>query len=153
MRFSAPPAPSTDKPGGAPSITRGREQFSSIGCSFCHTPELRTSTHSTVAALSNKAVQLYSDLALHDMGNNLADGVSQGQAGPQEFRTAPLWGLGQRAFFLHDGRADNLISAIEEHYSPGKVGKGASQANPVIKRYRSLSDSEKQDLLNFLRSL
>jgi CxxC motif-containing protein (DUF1111 family) len=153
MRFSAPPAPSNDKPGGAASIARGRLQFVSIGCGFCHTPELRTSSHSKVAALNDKAAQLYSDLALHDMGANLADGVSQGQAGPQEFRTAPLWGLGQRAFFLHDGRADNLVKAIEDHYSAGKPGKGGSDANMVVRRYRKLPDSDQQDLLNFLRSL
>ena len=87
------------------------------------------------------------------MGTKLADGVSQGQAGPREFRSAPLWGLGQRSFFLHDGRSSNLIDAIEAHYSPGINGKGGSEANPVIRRYRRLDGSEKQDLLNFLRSL
>jgi len=153
MRFSAPRAASPDAPGGADSIGRGRRHFDEIGCAHCHTPQLRTSKHSSVAALSDKPVNLFSDLALHNMGSNLADGVSQGQAGPQEFRTAPLWGLGQRAFFLHDGRADNLIAAIEEHFSAGNHGKGASEANAIVREYRKLGDTEKQDLLNFLRSL
>jgi CxxC motif-containing protein (DUF1111 family) len=153
MRFSAPPTPSADAPGGAASIAKGRADFMKIGCSQCHTPELTTSSNSTVAALSGQPVRLFSDLALHDMGIRLADGVSQGQAGPQEFRSAPLWGLGQRSFFLHDGRTGDLDEAIQWHASPGKLGKGGSEANPVVHEYRELSEKEKQDLLNFLRSL
>jgi len=81
------------------------------------------------------------------MGDGLADGVSQGQAGPREFRSAPLWGLGQRIFFLHDGRTRNLDQAIQEHASTG------SEANGVIRNYNNLRESQQQDLLNFLRSL
>src|SRR6185436_1263440 len=98
------------------------------GCAFCHTPTLTTGK-SKIAALSNKAVNLYSDLLLHDMGVGLSDGVSQGEAGPREFRTAPLWGLGQRLFFLHDGRASDLITAIKAHQSLG------SEANSVASKY------------------
>ena len=90
---------------------------------------------------------LFSDLLIHDMGVGLADGVSQGQAGPRDFRTAPLWGLGQRIFFLHDGRTKNLIEAIQAHQSSG------SEANGVINRFNNLREDVKQDLLNFLRSL
>jgi CxxC motif-containing protein (DUF1111 family) len=100
-----------------------------------------------VAALRNQVANLYSDLLLHDMGKGLADGVSQGQAGPSEFRTAPLWGLGQRIFFLHDGRTSDLVEAIKEHRSDG------SQANRVIGNFNDLKEKQKQDLLNFLRSL
>jgi CxxC motif-containing protein (DUF1111 family) len=101
-----------------------------------------------VAALSAKEVDLYSDLALHDMGEGLADGISQGQATSSEFRTAPLWGLGQRIFFLHDGRTRDLKRAIQEHRSSG------SEANRVVRKFFSqLSQSEQQDILNFLRSL
>jgi len=103
--------------------------------------------NAAVAALRNKAVNLYSDLVTHDMGNGLADGVSQGEAGPREFRTAPLWGLGQRLFFLHDGRTSDLIAAIRAHRSTG------SEANTVIGNFNNLSENQKQDLLNFLRSL
>ena len=102
MRFLAPPAPSSDTPGGATSIANGKNLFNSVGCAYCHTPTLHTGK-STVAALSEKNVNLYSDLLVHDMGSGLADGVSQGQAGPREFRTAPLWGLGQRIFFSTTG--------------------------------------------------
>jgi CxxC motif-containing protein (DUF1111 family) len=146
MRFLAPPVPSTDTPGGTPSIAAGRILFSAVGCAHCHTPSLTTSS-STVAALSNKKVNLFSDLLLHDMGVGLADGVSQGEAGPREFRTAPLWGLGQRIFFLHDGRTSDLINAIRSHASSG------SEANGVVSNVFGLSETQKQHLLNFLRSL
>jgi CxxC motif-containing protein (DUF1111 family) len=78
---------------------------------------------------------------------DLADGVSQGVAAKDEFRSAPLWGLGQRVFFLHDGRTSDLVEAIEAHDSNG------SDAKSVIELYEALSNKEKQDLLNFLRSL
>ncbi len=81
------------------------------------------------------------------MGVGLADGVSQGEAGPREFRTAPLWGLGQRLFFLHDGRTSDLITAIRAHRSTGSEGSG------VTANFNGLSENQKQDLLNFLRSL
>jgi CxxC motif-containing protein (DUF1111 family) len=147
MRFLAPPAPSQDTPGGAASIAHGKELFDDVGCAVCHTPTLQTGT-SAVAALSGKPANLYSDLALHDMGDGLADGISQGQATSREFRTAPLWGLGQRIFFLHDGRTTDLKRAIREHRSP------RSEANRVVRRFfNDLKQSEQQDLLNFLRSL
>ena len=146
MRFLAPPAPSPDTPGGASSISNGSMLFAHVGCDQCHTPTLTTGD-STVAALSNQRVNLYSDLLIHDMGVGLADGVSQGGAGPREFRSAPLWGLGQRMFFLHDGRTSNLVSAIRSHQSVG------SEANGVIANFLGLNENQKQDLLNFLRSL
>jgi CxxC motif-containing protein (DUF1111 family) len=146
MRFLDQPVPSTTVPGGAASIANGKSLFSSVGCALCHTPKFTTGS-SSVAALNNKTVNLFSDLLIHDMGNGLSDGVSQGEAGPREFRTAPLWGLGQRIFFLHDGRTANLINAIKAHASTG------SEANGVIGNYSNLSERQKQDLLNFLRSL
>jgi CxxC motif-containing protein (DUF1111 family) len=102
--------------------------------------------------LSNQTAALYSDLLVHNMGSGLADRVSQGSAGPDEFRTAPLWGLGQRVFFLHDGRATpangGLLQAIQAHAGPG------SEANTVIQLFNTqLNNQQKQDLLNFLRSL
>jgi CxxC motif-containing protein (DUF1111 family) len=110
----------------------------------------------------------YSDVALHHMGPGLADFVSQGAAGPDEFRTAPLWGVGQRIFFLHDGRAGpgngGLLNAILAHRStntscvPGQVftSDGVrcnSEANAVINQFTALTTSQQQDILNFLRSL
>ena len=151
MRFLAPPTPSAPSGVSADSISNGKKQFASVGCSLCHTPYLDTGSNSAVTALNNKRVYLYSDLVVHNMGPGLADGVTQGQAGPQDFRTAPLWGLGQRIFFLHDGRTSDLLVAIQAHAS-GSTGN-ASEANAVTAKFNQLSESQKQDVLNFLRSL
>jgi CxxC motif-containing protein (DUF1111 family) len=81
------------------------------------------------------------------MGAGLMDGITQGAAGPDEFRSAPLWGLGQRIFLLHDGRTTDLLQAIQAHQSPG------SEANAVINNFMNLRTQQQQDVLNFLRSL
>jgi CxxC motif-containing protein (DUF1111 family) len=148
MRFLAPPQPSPD----TVSITRGRQIFAGVGCAYCHTPTLYTG-YSSVAALNNQPANLYSDLMVHNMGPGLADDISQGAAGGDEFRTAPLWGLGQRIFLLHDGRTTDLIAAIRAHKSAGNVQYRGSEANLVIDRFNALPEAAKQDLLNFLRSL
>lgn len=154
MRFLAPPTPSSQGiPGNPPasSIQNGQALFSQIQCETCHTPALQTASSSLTSGLSNQAAALFSDLLVHHMGSGLADNLSQGSAGPDEFRTAPLWGLGQRIFFLHDGRSGpengGLVHAVEQHSSSG------SEANAVISNFNQLSLEEKQDLLNFLRSL
>jgi CxxC motif-containing protein (DUF1111 family) len=152
QRFLAPPRPSPDTPGGTLSINRGRQQFTNTGCALCHTPSLRTG-NTTVAALGNQTVNLFSDLALHQMGPGLADDILQGAARGDEFRTSPLWGVGQRIFFLHDGRTTDLIEAIQAHRSGSSSKFGPSEANAVIERFNRLDEREKQDLLNFLRSL
>jgi CxxC motif-containing protein (DUF1111 family) len=152
MRFLAPPKPSVDTPGGSTSIVRGKELFNTVGCAACHTPTFVTGK-STVAALSRRSVNLYSDLLLHDMGPGLADGIIQGAAGSREFRTAPLWGLGQRLFFLHDGRTGDLLDALRAHASKSSAAGDASEADTVIGNFNALSESRKQDILNFLRSL
>jgi len=142
MRYLAPPlaAPPND------SIRRGRDLFGTAGCATCHTPSLRTGRVAS-AAMSERDVPLYSDLALHRMGQALNDGISQGQAQGDDWRTAPLWGLGDRLFLLHDGRTRDLAEAITLHDSQG------SEAHAVIDNYKALPDNQKQDLLNFLRSL
>src|SRR5213594_3365474 len=152
MRFLAPPTPSPNMPGGAASIDRGRTTFGVIGCALCHTPTLYTGA-STVQALDNKPVNLFSDLLLHNMGPGLADEVSQGEALGDEFRTSPLWGLGKRLFFLHDGRTSDLIVAIRAHKSAGNAQFKASEANAIVDRFNALPEPQKQDLVNFLRSL
>jgi len=152
MRFLAAPTPSTNSPGGSTSINNGKQVFSQVGCNLCHTPTLTTGNAYT-PALANKSVNLFSDLMLHGMGPGLADGISQGAAAGDEFRTAPLWGLGQRIFFLHDGRTSDLVEAIQQHRSAGNATYSASEANGVINNYNGLRESDKQDLLNFLRSL
>jgi CxxC motif-containing protein (DUF1111 family) len=150
MRMLAPPTPAPD----TPSTLNGRAVFAKIGCIHCHTPSFTTgkmiasgSSTNPSAALSNQTVNLFSDLLVHHMGRGLADGITQGGAGPDEFRTAPLWGAGQRVFFLHDGRTSNLLEAIEAHRSRG------SEANKVIGGFHRLKAREQQDIINFLRSL
>ena len=156
MKFLDQPAPVASFGSvTAASVGAGRGLFLATGCGFCHTPSLGTGTSST-AALSHQQANLFSDLAVHHMGSGLADGVTQGSAGPDEFRTAPLWGLGQRIFFLHDGRSRDLLETINAHATDcsGRTGGCVeSEANGVVARFNALSAAQKQDLLNFLRSL
>ena len=106
-----------------------------------------------MASLRDKDVNLYSDLVLHNMGQGLADDVSQGNAAGDEFRTAPLWGLGKRTFFLHDGRTNDLLEAIQAHAGFGGGQYVPSEANQVIAQFNRLNEIERQHVLNFLRSL
>jgi CxxC motif-containing protein (DUF1111 family) len=173
MRFvEAPqPAPLT------PSAKHGKELFGKIGCALCHTPSFQTAGTPNPAneseeigphsvALRGQKVNLFSDLLVHHMGATLADNIVQGNAGPDEFRTTPLWGLGQRLFFLHDGRTSDLNVAIQDHFSrrfsdggdnPAKDFHSytyePSEANAVVERFNSLSEAEKQAIFDFLRSL
>ena len=152
MRFLAPPQPGPVVLNGttvsASTISTGSSLFTSIGCATCHNPTSGTTQVSNlVPALSKAPVNAFSDIEIHDMGAGLADNVSQGSAGGDQFRTAPLWGLGQRIFLLHDGRTTSLLTAISDHESNG------SEANTVIGNFNNLSNTQKQDLLNFLRSL
>jgi CxxC motif-containing protein (DUF1111 family) len=147
MEDLAPPTPSTSVPGGSTSISRGRTLFSSVGCAVCHTPSLTTQPSHLTAGLGNATANLFSDLEVHHMGTGLADNVSQGGAGGDQFRTAPLWGLGQRIFFLHDGRTNNLVTAINAH------GSNGSEANASLNAAAALSFTDQQNLINFLRSL
>jgi CxxC motif-containing protein (DUF1111 family) len=148
MRLLAPPIPSTSTPGGASSITAGAALFKSIGCATCHTAAINSTQPSNfTSSLGSATVAAFSDFEIHHMGTGLADNVSQGGAGGDQFRTAPLWGLGQRIFFLHDGRTTNLITAIEDHAS------NRSEASQVEQNFAALSATQKQNLLNFLRSL
>ena len=162
MKLLAPPAPTTT----SASEKNGQALFVSTGCAMCHSPSL-TSATSPYTGMSNVLYHPYSDFALHHMGSNLADGISQGAAGPDEFRTAPLWGAGQRLFFLHDGRTSDLLQAIQAHSSAGVSCPGSdprqgsqsadtnctSEANAAISKFNTLTTAQKQDILNFLRSL
>ena len=150
MRMLAPPTPAPP----TPSSEKGRDLFAQVGCAQCHTPAFTTgamiasgSATSPSAALSNQTANLFSDLLVHHMGKGLADGITQGGAGPDEFRTAPLWGVGQRVFFLHDGRTSNLVNAIRAHQSHG------SEASKVIEHFNKLTVQEQQEIIDFLRSL
>ncbi|HXZ33166.1 MAG TPA: di-heme oxidoredictase family protein [Terriglobales bacterium] len=150
MRMLAPPTPAPP----TESSEKGRDLFAKVGCAHCHTPSFTTGTMiasgsstSPSAALSQQTANLYSDLLVHHMGEGLADGITQGGAGPDEFRTAPLWGVGQRVFFLHDGRTSNLVDAIRDHKSHG------SEANRVIEHFNKLNVQKQQEIIDFLRSL
>jgi CxxC motif-containing protein (DUF1111 family) len=152
MRFLAPPPTGGVVLNGtsvsASSISAGSSLFSSIGCSTCHNPTPGTTQASGfTSSLSKAPVNAFSDIEIHNMGNGLADNVSQGTAGGGQFRTAPLWGLGQRIFLLHDGRTTNLITAIQDHASNG------SEATFVEEQFFDLSTTQQQEILDFLRSL
>jgi CxxC motif-containing protein (DUF1111 family) len=154
MRLLAPPTPAAaavypPNADATASSSRGSNVFDRVGCQACHVRQQTTAINGLAFLNSTGSVTLnpFSDFAVHNMGFGLADGVTQGIANGQEFRTAPLWGVGQRIFFLHDGRTSDLREAILQHASAG------SEANAVIGNFNSLSPESKQDLLNFLRSL
>lgn len=171
IRLSAPPVPVPPT-----TVTQtGQALFTAVGCAMCHSQTLQSGA-SPYTGMSSVMYHPYSDFALHHMGSNLADGIVQGGAGPDMFRTAPLWGVGQRLFFMHDGRTSDLLQAIEAHFSPGNVCTNSrsslqfeangtsfdpssssqtcgSEANSVINRFNSLTPAQKQEILNFLRSL
>lgn len=152
MRFFAPPTPGTCPGGVASSCTNGATQFAAVGCALCHTPSFTTPA-SVIPPLSNAQANLYSDVLLHHMGPCNADNVAQGNAAGDEFRTSPLWGVGQRIFFMSDGRTTDIVQAIEDHSCAGNSQYPASEANQVITNFNALSEQNQQDLINFLRSL
>jgi CxxC motif-containing protein (DUF1111 family) len=153
MRFlAAPPTGGVVRNGqavSAQSIANGLADFKAIGCSTCHNPTPGTTQPSSLSGgLNRQPVNAFSDIEVHHMGTGLADNVSQGAAGGDQFRTAPLWGVGQRIFLLHDGRTTDIQQAILQHDSNG------SEADIVIDNFEfGLSASQQQDVLNFLRSL
>lgn len=138
MRLLAPPPP---RPLTA-STAFGAKFFIDGGCANCHTPSMTTGA-SPVAALNSQTVMLYSDLLLHDMGS-LGDGIVQGNAGPREMKTPPLWGVGASAPYLHDGRARTLDDAIRAHDGEGKASRD---------RYMKLTTDQQKLLFDFLNSL
>ena len=139
-------------------VINGQNLFSSpsVGCNLCHSPTLTTGP-SPESSLSNQIYHPYSDFALHHLGAGDADGVTQGLAGPDQFRTAPLWGLGQRYFFFHDGRATDLPTAIQDHCPAASLT--ATSSTPVgeacgsVSGFNALSAAQQQDIIDFLRSL
>jgi CxxC motif-containing protein (DUF1111 family) len=146
VRLLAPP----NRGASTEAVRRGDALFAEIGCAACHVPTLSTGSH-PIAALDRVDVNLYSDLLLHDMGFELADGRSDGTANGFEWRTPPLWGLrlaadalGGTAFFLHDGRTSDLAEAIRLH---------GGEAEGVRNRFLGLSEAQRQDLIAFLMSL
>lgn len=122
----------------------GDTLFGRVGCDGCHVRQLESGP-SPIAALSEKRYAPFSDFLLHDMGE-LGDGIAEGDAGPREMRTAPLWGarLAGPSRWLHDGRARSLHDAIEQH---------DGQAAPARAAFLALAERERQQLLAFLATL
>ncbi len=137
MRFLAPVSPA----GGDLSAVRGELLFATTGCAACQFPLLRTG-QSANPALDRKMVAAFSDFLLHDIGTG--DGIEQGAASGDEFRTAPLWGLRFRKRLLHDGRALSPEQAIDAH---------ANDAARARDRYRLLDAQSRQALVAFLNTL
>jgi CxxC motif-containing protein (DUF1111 family) len=121
---------------------RGEELFTSLKCSACHIPKMKTGPN-PVKALDRQTVELYSDLLVHDMGPELAD-ICVGSTGPSEFRTELLMGLRFREHFLHDGSAKSVQQAIERH---------GGEASHSRDKYKGLSDPDKKALLKFLQTI
>ena len=145
MRGLAPPAPGGD----TAQRLQGRALFVQAQCAKCHVPSFTTGS-SPIAALSNKEVTLYSDLLLHDMGDELADGRPDGRASGREWRTTPLWGLrlmrqflNGEALLMHDGRARTVEQAILLHGGEASASRAAFQA---------LSPAQRAALLDFVES-
>jgi CxxC motif-containing protein (DUF1111 family) len=140
-------------------VQRGEKVFSKLDCAVCHRPEMSTSPvvyvvdpdspapqfrYIEVPALESKPVRAYSDFLVHQMGPGLADGLPQGGAKGGEWRTTPLWGLRLKKFLLHDGRTSDISEAILAH---------GGQATMVAQNFKDLPESDKADLLAFLKSL
>lgn len=139
MRFLAPP---TQRVPVTARIRAGERLFEQARCTACHTPEFQTGPN-PIPALANQRVRLFSDLLLHRMPA-LADGIQQGDARGDQFRTAPLWGLSRRNFYLHDGRARTIPEAIAWH---------DGEAAAARQRYNNLSPENRELVLAFLNSL
>jgi CxxC motif-containing protein (DUF1111 family) len=123
--------------------------FEQIGCSRCHTPTFQTG-QSVLPALSNQSVELFSDLLLHDMGDELADNRPDGLATGREWRTTPLWGLrlmrqflNGQTLLLHDGRAHSVEDAILLH---------GGEARAIRDAFAALTPAQKRALVDFVES-
>lgn len=130
-------------------FNRGADLFEEVGCHNCHRPQLTTGEHSRFTMLNQQTIYPYTDLLLHDMGESLSDGVKEGDAEPQEWRTPPLWGIGliegrEDSRFLHDGRAQTIAEAIAWH---------GGEARNAKEGFDHLTDEQRSDLLYFLRGI
>lgn len=135
---------------GDMAVARGERIFAQAQCAVCHVPELRTGDYPAFSRLAGQVIRPYSDLLLHDMGEGLADGRPDFLAGPRDWRTPPLWGLGLGAKvngntgLLHDGRARTLAEAVLWH---------GGEAEPAREAFRRLSADERAALFAFLESI
>lgn len=128
----------------------GKRVFHEVGCASCHTPRFETARAPDRPALSGQTIWPYTDLLLHDMGEGLADNRPEGLANGREWRTPPLWGIGLtetvngHTFFLHDGRARDILEAILWHGGEARAARDAVVA---------LESDRRAALLAFLNSL
>ena len=133
-----------------PVALRGERLFAQAQCAVCHVPEIKTGDYPALPRLAHQVIRPYTDLLLHDMGEGLADGRPDFRAGPRDWRTPPLWGIGLsskvngNASLLHDGRARNLTEAILWHGGEADVSRVA---------FRGMAKAERDALLAFLSSL
>lgn len=139
MKFLAPP---TRSPLSI-LAQQGEKLFGTTGCANCHAPQYKTGANIN-PALNNQDVNLYSDLLVHRMGSGLADGIIQGLAQGDQFRTAPLWGLSRRKFLLHDGRATTVDAAVGFHGGEASIAAG---------RYFGATENDRTAIREFLKSL
>ena len=143
----AVPAPRNS---GDASVREGQRLFEEAGCQHCHLPTLTAGANALVPLLANTTFNAYTDLLLHDMGDALADGRPDYQAGPSEWRTAPLWGLGllptinEHQNLLHDGRARGVLEAIMWH---------GGEASLSRERVRVMNRQERDSIVAFVNSL
>ena len=137
----------SEVPRRAPATDAARALFASTGCATCHVPTLRTRADYPITALANVDAPIFSDLLLHDMGPAFSDGLSDGDARPSEWKTAPLIGLRHLKHLLHDGRAASVEDAITLHGGEG------SEAAVSVARFNALSSADRTTLLSFVESL
>lgn len=128
-------------------VAEGVKFFEEARCNVCHTPSMHTRPDYPIKGIAGVNAAVYTDLLIHDMGEKLADGIQDGDAGPREWRTAPLIGLRYQKNFLHDGRASTIRDAILGHEGPG------SQANDSVKRYSAMSPADQTKLDVFVGTL
>jgi CxxC motif-containing protein (DUF1111 family) len=133
--------------GPALANTAGQAAFAQADCSVCHVPAMKTRADFPVAALAGIDAPIYTDLLLHDMGDDLADYLTDESAGPREWRTSPLLALRFQRAYLHDGRARTIEEAITKHAGPG------SQANRSVEKFNALSADARAALLSFVQGL
>lgn len=128
-------------------VTNGAALFAQVKCSVCHVPSMKTRADYPIAALASLQAPIYTDLLLHDMGTDLADGIADGEATSREWRTPPLIGLRFLKTYLHDSRASSIEQAVVLHGGPG------SQAADSVSLFRALSPADQASLLAFVGSL
>jgi CxxC motif-containing protein (DUF1111 family) len=129
------------------SDARGRQLFADAKCAACHVPTLKTRADYPIAVLAGIDAPVYTDILLHDMGDTLADGIGEGEAGPRDWRTAPLIGLRHARTYMHDGRARSIDEAIAAHAGPG------SEANESVALFDAMNDADRRALLAFVGAL